>query len=100
MTGHCELCNVECELTRHHLIPQLKAKNKYASIKNADSDIIMICRQCHDMIHATFNESELRDFYCTKDALLSSEKIAKFVSWRKKHPEFNGHAKMTNDRRH
>lgn len=96
----CELCGVECECTRHHLIPKLKAKNKYKSIKNDDSNILMICRQCHDQLHSLWDESTLRDLYNTKEKILASEEMQKFISWRKKHPDFNGHSKMSNARKH
>ena len=29
----CELCGLPCELTKHHLIPKLRAKNKYKEVK-------------------------------------------------------------------
>ena len=96
----CELCGCESDcLTRHHLIPQLKCKNKYKEMKNDDSNIIVICRQCHDQLHAEYSESELRDLYNTKEKILSSEKMQKFIAWRKKHPNFNGHSKMSNGRK-
>ena len=96
----CELCGVECECTRHHLIPKLKAKNKYKDIKNDDSNIILICHSCHDFIHATFSENELRDLYCTKEKLMSSNDVQKFIAWKRKHPNFKGHSKMGNCRKH
>ena len=37
----CQMCGIECELTKHHLIPQVKCKNKYKEIKNEDSNIII-----------------------------------------------------------
>lgn len=95
----CELCGIECELTRHHLIPQLKAKNKYKEIKNDPSNILMICRSCHDFIHANFSESELRDLYNTKETLMCNDEIQKFLKWKKKHPDFKGHSKMSNKRK-
>ena len=96
---HCEMCGAETNLTKHHLIPHVKCKNKYKQIENDDSNIIMICRQCHDAIHATFSETELRDSYSTLESLLAAPEIAKFVTWRKKHPDFKGSAKMSNRRR-
>lgn len=95
----CELCGVECECTKHHLIPTSRAKNKYKSTKTDEFNFLWVCRQCHDAIHATFGNSELRDLYNTKEKLLESSEIQKFVSWRKKHLDFNGHSKMSNDRK-
>jgi len=97
--GKCELCGLECKLTLHHLIPQVKCHNKYKQMKNEDSNHIMICRQCHDNIHACYTENELRDGLSTLDSLRSDERIAKFSEWRRKHPDFDGHSKMSNRRR-
>jgi len=97
--GKCELCGCECKLTLHHLIPQLKCKNKYKQNKNDDSNHIMICRQCHDQIHALHDETDLRDNFNTLEKLLQDEELMKFVNWRKKHPDFNGHSKMSNKRK-
>lgn len=98
--SRCELCGCECETTKHHLIPASRLKNKYKNIKNDDeSNFIWICRQCHDHIHATYDNSYLRDFLNTKELLMDDEKIMKFVEWKKKHPDFKGHAKMSNNRK-
>lgn len=96
----CELCGVECECTKHHLVPKVRAKNKYKAIKDDDFNIIWICRQCHDAVHAAYTENQLRDLYNTREKLLESPEVKKFIEWRKKHPEFNGHAKMSNARKH
>jgi len=97
--GTCETCGCEAELTKHHLRPQLKCKNKYKEIKDDPSNLIWICRSCHDQIHACYTESELRDMYSTKAALMEAPKFKKFVEWRRKHPDFSGHSKMCNDRK-
>lgn len=95
----CELCGVECELTKHHLVPKVRAKNKYKAIKDDDSNIILICRQCHDQLHSLWDESTLRDLYSTKEKILSSPDMKKFISWRQKHPDYAGHSKMSNKRK-
>lgn len=99
MKGKCELCDIECDLTLHHLIPQVKCKNKYREIKNNSENHIMICRPCHDYIHATYDNTYLRDFLDTLDKLKADEKIIKFIEWRKKHSDFNGHSKMSNSQK-
>lgn len=95
----CELCEFDCELSKHHLVPQSKAKNKYKEIKEDPSNLLWICRSCHDQIHAMFNNNELRDMYFTKDLLMSNENFRKFVEWKKKHPNFDGHSKLSNRRK-
>ena len=95
----CAFCECECELTLHHLIPKSEKKNKYKKVVDDESNHLWICRQCHDQIHALFDINELRDVYNTKDALLSNDKFAKFVEWRKKHPEYDGHSKMSKEKK-
>lgn len=97
MKDRCEICGTECEVTKHHLVPASETKNKYKKLKNDEGNFIWICRLCHDQIHALFQINELRDVYNTKEALLSNEKFAKFVEWRKKHPEYDGHSKMSKE---
>ena len=99
MSNCCELCGLECELTKHHLIPQSRIRNKYKDIKEDPSNLLWICRSCHDQIHAMFDNTELRDLYNTKESLLNNDKFNKYVKWKIKHPDFQGHAKMSNRRR-
>jgi hypothetical protein len=96
----CELCEIECDCTRHHLVPKLKAKNKYKEIKDDPTNILYVCRSCHDQIHSLFTETELRDLYFTKSLLLENDEFRKFVEWKKKHPNFTGHSKMSNRKRY
>ena len=95
----CELCGLECEPTKHHFIPQSRIRNKYKEIKEDPSNIIWICRSCHDQIHSLWDESTLRDLYNTKDKLLAAPAMQKFIKWKIKRPDFNGHSKMSNDRK-
>lgn len=97
MNGKCELCGIETKLTKHHLCPKLKSKS--LKKQEDDSNIAWICRPCHDCVHATYSESELRDSFNTIEKLLSTEEISKFVSWRRKHPNFSGSSKMSNKRK-
>lgn len=96
----CELCGSECNLTQHHLVPKLKAKNKYKEIRDDDSNILTVCRSCHDQIHALYSESQLRDLYSSKEALSEAQELKKFIAWKKKHPDFKGHSKLSNARRY
>jgi hypothetical protein len=95
----CQLCGIECDLTKHHLIPQSRIRNKYKSIKEDPSNLLWICRSCHDQIHSLFDESQLRDLYNTKEKLISQNEMKKFIEWKKKHPNFTGHSKMSNRRK-
>lgn len=89
----CELCEREDRLTRHHLIPRCRHKNK----KNkkifdrveVKTRILWICRPCHSNIHAVLDEKELETKYNTKAKLLQHPGVGKFINWiRGKEPGF------------
>ena len=98
-TDKCELCGAECKLTLHHLVPQVRCKNKYKEVKDDPSNHLWVCDSCHGHIHATFTENELRDLYSTKEKLLATPEMQKFIAWKIKHPDFNGHSKMSVDKK-
>lgn len=95
----CAICGSSENLTKHHLVPRVKCHNKYRQIENDDENIVMLCRSCHDAVHAAYSENELRDSYSTVEKLLAAPEIAKYAAWKKKHPDFKGHAKMSNRRK-
>lgn len=99
MDGKCELCGIDCELTKHHLIPVSRTRNKYKEIKEDESNLLWICRSCHDQLHALFDNTQLRDLYNTREKLVESDGMKKYIAWKKKHPDFNGHSKMSNQRK-
>jgi hypothetical protein len=41
----------------------------------------MLCRPCHDQIHATFTNEELREAYDTVEALRGADRLADYLSW-------------------
>ena len=50
----CELCQREVDqYTRHHLIP--KSRNKKST------ELLVLCKACHGMIHRIFDNKELED---------------------------------------
>lgn len=95
----CAACGCQGPLTLHHLVPQVKCRDKYRKTKDEESNHVMLCRPCHDQVHAIWSENELRDNYNTLEKLLAAPEFSKFVAWKKKHPEFTGHAKMSNKRK-
>jgi hypothetical protein len=55
----------------HHLRPE----------RRAESPTVMLCRPCHDQIHATFTNAELREAYDTVEALREADRLAGYLSW-------------------
>jgi hypothetical protein len=56
---------------RHHLRPE----------ERATSPTAMLCRPCHDQVHALFTNAELREEYDTVDALRSADRLADYLDW-------------------
>lgn len=89
----CPLCDrpLGSILSEHHLIPITEGGRR--------GEVIHIHRICHDKIHATFHENELRDHYNTVIALRSHPAIAKFVKWVSEKPaDFYASTRMTRTR--
>lgn len=102
MDGKCELCGLDTHrLTKHHLVPQNVSRTRKhpKSLKNDEGNFLWVCEECHSRIHSEFSNQELRDLYSTKEGLMSSEQIQKYVEWRRKHPNFSGSSKMSDRRR-
>lgn len=97
--SRCEICGVECDTTKHHLVPFSKSKNKYRENRDDPTNFIWICRFCHDKIHSMFTNNQLRDTYNTKEKLISDEDFSKYVDWRRKHPDVNNSTRMSNERK-
>ena len=95
----CAACGCDGPLTLHHLVPQVTCRNKYKEVKDDPSNHVMLCSSCHSQIHALFDENQLRDRYCTLEALLAAPEFKKYVEWKKKHPDFDGSSKMSNGRK-
>ena len=98
-TDKCEICGVECNTTKHHLIPQVVSRHKNKYLKTDEGNFLWVCVECHSQIHALFSNQELKELYDTKEKLLAEPRFHKFVEWRKKHPEFKGSSKMAKERR-
>jgi hypothetical protein len=83
MEEKCPLCDrpLAEPITKHHLIPLSKG--------GKDTPTVPMHKICHDKIHATFTETELKTHYHTVERLQEHEEIARFIKWvKKKEPEF------------
>lgn len=89
--GACELCQrEECQLTKHHLIPQARHANKRNKREfdrvEVKQRVAWICRPCHNHVHALFTEKALERKYNTLDSLKAHPEVSKFVDWIKTKP--------------
>ena len=55
----------------HHLRPE----------RRAESPTVMLCRPCHDQIHAVFTNAELREEYDTAEKLRDADRLADYIAW-------------------
>ena len=88
----CELCKREvAKLTVHHLIPRTRHKNKrnkkVFSREEVRQRLAMLCRPCHNNLHAVFTEKELEREYNTVAALAAHPDIARFSEWIGSRPD-------------
>ncbi len=83
----CELCERQQKLTFHHLIPKKNHKIKYIQKRFSAIDLnkygIMICNDCHKMIHKLIPHKQLALEFNTTEKLISHKELAKFICWVK-----------------
>ena len=86
----CELCGRITQLTRHHLIPRTRHRNKRTqkrfSRQEMQTRLLWVCRSCHHHIHRCISEKELANNYNNKERLLTHPDIQKFVAWIARRP--------------
>ena len=89
--GMCELCGrAGLEITRHHLIPRTRHKNK-RNKKTFDREDVRsrladLCRPCHKFVHSVLTEKELESAYNTMEQLAAHPEIRKFADWIRTKP--------------
>ena len=76
----CGLCRHQYDrskLTKHHLVPKSRGGR----------ETTLLCRPCHNTVHATFTEKELERDYPTIEALCEAEELRGWIAWiRKRKP--------------
>jgi hypothetical protein len=80
MATTCQLCRrsfPEDHLTdpraiqRHHLVPE----------NRKESPTVTLCRPCHEQVHATYTNEELRAEYDTIAALRDADRLQGYLGW-------------------
>lgn len=82
----CELCGrCGCPLTRHHLIPRTRHRNRRTrrdfDRRDMTHRLLWVCRACHNHMHDVLTEKELERHYNTREQLLAHPDVARFVDW-------------------
>jgi len=58
-------------IQEHHLRPE----------RRAESPTVLLCRPCHDQIHAVFTNEELRESYNTAETLRDADRLQEYIDW-------------------
>lgn len=86
----CALCGRRVrKLTRHHLVPKTRHKNKRNKKTFDRREIhrtVGLCSPCHRHVHVTIPNKELEREYNTIEELKAHPDIGKFVAWIKDKP--------------
>jgi 5-methylcytosine-specific restriction endonuclease McrA len=82
----CELCGrSQLPLTRHHLIPQSRHGRNRTKLTFEKDEMLhrvaLLCRPCHEQVHAVLDNTALVQHYNTLEALAAQPDIAKFSAW-------------------
>ncbi len=89
----CPLCHrpmPEGSWNEHHLVP--------ATFGGREK--ITLHLVCHDTLHRTFNEREMKRYYNTIGRMMEHDSIQAFVTWIKKKPnDYYSKTKETKDRK-
>ena len=73
----------------HHLRPE----------RRAESPTVLLCRPCHDQIHAVLTNDELREEYDTIEALREADRLAEYIDWIRGTEKLDIDVDRPNDRR-
>lgn len=80
----CALCQRQCALTYHHLIPRKLHRRTFFKKHVAKVQLqagIHICRPCHSGLHKLYDEQHLGKNLNTLQALQEDPAIARHVAW-------------------
>ena len=82
--GVCPFCKRECTLTFHHLIPKKlhrRVRFKKTYTREELNAGLAACRQCHDGIHAIYDEMTLAKTRASPELLRSDPLLRKHFRW-------------------
>ncbi len=101
-SGTCGLCHRTVQrLTRHHLVPRTRHKNKRNKKMFDRQEIhstVGLCSPCHRHIHTILDNKDLEREYNTLEALKTHPDVGRFVEWVSRKP--HGTTEATSTRRY
>lgn len=78
----CELCGRDTRTTEHHLVPRARRRKE----RERFGDVAQICRDCHTVIHATWDNKSLARDYASIDRLRAAPELQRYLKWIRKQP--------------
>lgn len=61
--------------------PQVVQQHHLRPGERAESPTVLLCRPCHDQVHACFTNAELREEYDSVAALAEADRLADYLDW-------------------
>ncbi|WP_027672185.1 hypothetical protein [Rheinheimera baltica] len=83
----CQLCERQCALTFHHLIPRKMHRRTYYKKHFDKAQLqqgVMLCRLCHKGIHTLYDEMTLAKQFNSLQQLQADSSISQHVDWVRK----------------
>tara|TARA_B100001059_G_C17831921_1_gene585205 strand:- start:3398 stop:3694 length:297 start_codon:yes stop_codon:yes gene_type:complete len=84
---YCQLCDRQCQLTFHHLIPRKVHRRSYFKKHYNKSQLqegVMLCRLCHKGLHTFYDEMTLAKQFNSLQQLQADARISQHVDWVRK----------------
>lgn len=80
MATTCSLCR---RVIPHEEIadPQVVQEHHLRPEERATSPTVLLCRPCHEQLHAVFTNAELRADYDTIEALRAADRLEAYLEW-------------------
>ncbi len=67
-------------------MPRSRKRHKTRKTGDPTLPLVGLCRNCHEMVHATFDNKQLERLYHTVDALRAAPELASYLAWIRKQP--------------
>lgn len=80
--GLCALCGRRSKTTEHHLVPRSR-KKRHRDLFGPTADL---CRDCHRMLHATYDNAKLAREFRTIELLREAPELQAYLAWIRKRP--------------
>lgn len=67
-------------------MPRSRKRHRIRKTGDATLPLVGLCRSCHEMVHAAFDNKQLEAAYNTVEALLAAPELTSYLAWIRKQP--------------